>query len=170
MILHNEILQIINNDDDVLEPETLRQLYPDMSEREFNHTMALKTLRSTRAFWENFYVFEDIVLALNGLVPNFTIMEGCLPEQIWYALDIAHRMFPEREYATEILKYVQYFLNESGVFIYPPYLPIPNPYYSAAVHRSEVGPFPLTDNSVEEIQAAKYLNIQEYIKTYETKK
>lgn len=159
--LHPEILKIINSDD-VLEPETIRQIYPDMPETEFNHTMALKTLRSTRGFWENFYLFEDIVLALNGQIPNFTMLEGCTPEQLWYALDIAHAMFPDREFSAEVLTYITYFMNSAGVFIYPPYLPISNPYYSKAVYLSEHGPFPLGETT-EEIQAAKLLSITEYI-------
>jgi len=39
MSRQDELLQFVQ-EVDVLEPETLRQLYPDLSEEEFNKTMA----------------------------------------------------------------------------------------------------------------------------------
>lgn len=163
MTLDTETLEIIKSDE-VLEPETLRQLYPGLPEKEFNQIMALKTLMRTQGFWENMYIFEDIVHALNGRIPDFTQIEGCLPEELWYALDIAHKLFPDHEYSIEVLKYIEFFMNENGVFIYPAYLNVTNPYLSKAIYMAEHGPFPLGE-SVEEIQAAKYLAIQDYIKT-----
>jgi len=54
-------------------------------------------------------------------------------------------------------------MNNMGVYIYPPYIDLPNPYLSKAIYLAEHGPFPLGE-SVEEIQAAKYLIIQEEMK------
>jgi hypothetical protein len=161
--MHPEILQIIKDPEQILEPETLRQTHPDYSEVQINKILALATLYKTQAFFENFYLFEDITQALNGRVPNPKNLEGCVPEEMWYSLEIAHRLFPEHEFAKEIVLYVKYFMNNAGVYIFPPFLDIPNPYYSKAVYLSVHGPFPLGE-SVEEIQAARYLVIQEYIK------
>jgi hypothetical protein len=162
MILHPEIIELLKSDE-VLEPETLRQVHPELTEEEFNEIMALKTLYKTRGFWENMYVFEDIVHALNGRIPDPTRIEGASPEEIWYALDIARRIRPDIEYAPEIVLYTKFWFNEAGVFIYPPYIPIPCPYFETVKYRSENGPFPLGE-SEQEIQAAKLLIIETYIK------
>ena len=169
MPLHPEIIALINNDDEVLEPETLRQLEPDLSEEEINQTLAFTALRKTRVFFEDMNCFENIVLALNGVIPNPTVMQGASPEQIWYALDLAHEMFPDREYAAEVLKYIEFVFNDAGVYIFPSYLPIDNPYLSKAVSLANHGPFPLGDDTTEEIQAAKWLNIQAYLKQQKAK-
>jgi len=161
--LHPEIVELIKSDEEVLEPETLRQVHPELTEQEFNQVMAFKTLKRTRGFWENCYIFEDIVQALSGRIPDPHCIEGALPEEIWYAMDIANRIFPGREFSDEVIAYIKYFSHEAGVYVYPPYLPIPNPFYSIAAYKSENGPFPLGESEAE-IQAAKYLAIQEYIK------
>lgn len=168
-MLNPEIIRLINDDDDVLEPETLRQLEPGLSEEEINKTLAFTALHKTRAFFEHMDVFENIVLALNDIIPNPSVMQGARPEQIWYALEVAHGMFPDREYAPEVLKYIEFIFNDAGVYIYPSYLPIENPYLSRAVSLANHGPFPLGDDTTEEIQAAKWLSIQEYLKQQKQK-
>lgn len=162
-MLHPEIKNLIISKDVVLEPETLRQLDPTMSEEDVNKLLAFAALHKTRGFWESFYIFEDIVQALNGIIPAPDVLQGCTPEQIWYALEIAHEILPEREFAPEILKYIEFMFNDDGVYIYPSYLPIDNPYLSRAVYLATNGPFPLGETT-EEIQATRYLEIQEYLK------
>jgi hypothetical protein len=159
----DKILEIIKSDE-LIEPETIRQMFPTMDDSEIDKLMALTTLYHTRHMWENFYIFEDIVLALNNVKPDFAMVQGSSPEQIWYAIEIAHQIFPTREFAPEILKYVEFMFNRSGVFVYPPFLELLNPYYAAAHKLALEGPFPIGDNSVEEIQAGKLLGIYEYLK------
>jgi hypothetical protein len=156
-----DLLQFVQ-EDDVLEPDTLRQLYPDLSEEEFNKTMALKVLKHTRQFWENFYAFEDITLALNDIVPDFTKLDGCTPEQIWYAVQLADQIRPGLEYSKEVQLYIKFMCNDAGVFIYPPQVGLENPYLEKAKELSVKGPFPLGETT-EEIQAGKYLSILEYL-------
>ncbi len=153
----------IINSGEVIEPETLRQLHPSLSEEEFNQLMALLVLRNTRHFWENFVSFENIVLALNKIVPDFTKVEGCSPEQIWYALDVAKKLYPDREFTEEILAYIRAMFNDAGVFVYPPHLGLDNPYYEKALKKSKNGPFPLSDDTPEDIQAHKLLAISMYL-------
>jgi hypothetical protein len=162
-MLHPEIVELIKSTDDILEPETVRQFHPEYTEEEVNQVLAFTALRKTRGFWEDLNVFENIVLALNGVISNPTVMQGARPEQIWYALGVAHEMYPDREYSVEVLKYIEFMFNDYGVFIYPDYLPIDNPYFSKAVSLAQHGPFPLGEDTTEEILAAKYLAIQEYL-------
>ena len=161
--MHPDLLQIIKDPNEILEPETLRQVHPEYSEIDINRILALASLYKTRVFFEDLYTFENMCQALTGRIPDPSVLEGCLPEECWAALDIAHRLFPDREFAKEIVLYVKYFFNQSGIYIYPEYLDLPNPYFAKAVYLSAHGPFPLGE-SVEEIQAAKYLIIQETIK------
>ena len=160
---HQALLQEFIKSNDILEPETLRQLFPELSEEEFNKTMALKLLTHTRHFFENFYAFEDMVLALNGVPPDFTKIDGCTPEQIFYAVSLADKLRPGLEYSKEVQIYVKFMCNESDVFIYPPSIGLDNPYYKEAKRLSVEGPFPLDESSTEHIQAGKLLAIEEYI-------
>lgn len=160
--MHEEFINILK-EDDIVEPETVRHMYPNETDAEINKILAFVTLSKTRHFWENFLVFEKIVLALNGIMPDFNMLQGVMPEQIWYALEIAHKLYPTREYAPEILKYIEYICNEHGVYVYPPYLEMPNPYYESAYKLAHEGPFPLGDASPEEIQASKLLAILAYV-------
>jgi len=162
MSRQEDLLQFVQ-ENDVLEPDTIRQLYPDLSEEEFNQTMALKVLKHNRHFFEDFYAFEDITLALNGVVPDFSKIEGCSPEQIWFAVNLADQIRPGLEYSKEVQLYIKFCSNDQGVFIYPPSVGLDNPYYEKAKQLSEQGPFPLGETT-EEIQAAKYLTIQAYLK------
>jgi hypothetical protein len=163
MARQEDLLQFIQ-EHEVLEPETVRQLFPEMSEEEFNKTMALKLIRHTRHFFENFYAFEDLTLALNDIVPDFTILQGVTPEQIWFAVQLVDRIRPGMEYAKEVQLYVKLMCNEVSVYIYPPQIGIDNPYLEKAKELATAGPFPLGEESTEEIQAGKYLAILEYLK------
>lgn len=161
--MKSELLDIVKNKEEVLEPNTIRQLEPDLPETDVQKILAMSVLYKTRHFWENMYSFEDIVLGLNGIEPNFELLQGTTPDLIWYALDIAQKLFPENEFSLEVQEYCRFMFNGEGIFIYHPYLQLPNPYYDAAIKLAENGPFPLGE-SLEEIQAAKYLEIKEYIK------
>jgi hypothetical protein len=164
--MHEKDYSDFINSPEIIEPETIRHLFPSISDEDCEKLMAFIVLYKNRYFWENFHIFEKLVLALNDVKPDFATMQGCSPEQIWYALDIAHNLFPTREFAPEILKYIEFMSNKVGVYIYPQYLQeIDNRYYDKAVQLATKGPFPIGDDSPEEIQAAKYLEIMAYVKT-----
>lgn len=165
-MLEKQALEIARSETAV-EPETIRHMFPSISDEDMDKLMAFVTLFRTRHFWENFYIFENIVLALNDVKPDFSTMRGSTPEQIWYALSVAHDLYPTREYAPEILEYIKYMFNQSGVYIYPPWLEIANPYFDKAKELASNGPYPLGDNTPEEVQASKYLEIMTYLKTKE---
>jgi hypothetical protein len=157
-----DIVEILQTQD-IVEPETVRQLDPSITEPEFNKLMAGLVLAKKRDFWENSFAFEDIVLAMNNIVPDFTRLQGALPEQIWYSLELASKSFPDREFSLEVKLYCKFMNNQLGVFIYHPYLGLDNPYYDKAVALALHGPWPLGE-TIEEIQAGKLLGILEYIK------
>lgn len=163
---YEALAEAVKSDSEFLEPETLRNLFPEITEKEFNKTMAMTVLSKNDFFWNNMYIFEDVTLALNAEVPSFTRLEGCSPEQIWYSTQIAARINPKAKYSHEVKTYIKYMSNEAGVYIYPPTVGLSNILYEAAAHLAANGPFPLGEDTKEEIQAAKLLAIEHYLETY----
>jgi hypothetical protein len=146
-----------------LEPETIRQFYPFMTDLDAEQIQVIKVLRDTRAAYEDMDVFENAVSVLNGISPNVLEMEGSEPEYIWRALDIIFRLHPDIELAWEVLMYIKYIFNDNGCYFYHPKLPIENIFYDEIVKRAIYGPFPIEEDFIG-IQAVKYLKIQEYLK------
>lgn len=151
--------------EEALLPETFRMLFPKLSEEELEKVQALNTLLHNTQPYENFYIFEKIVLALNGVKPNFEVMEGATPEQIFYAFHILGQFGFEPYFDWEVKQWVKYTLEQNGIFFLPPELK-----YDGEVidiekvkKKAEEGPFPLTDNTIIEIQASKWLSISLYI-------
>ena len=149
------------------EPETIRRLFPKLGEKGFNNLMAMVTINKTNAAFEDYDVFENVVRALNGAPVKFLEQQGVLTKWIWYALKIFRQLRPKQEFSDEVKEYVKFISNEEGIYIYPPELEV----FNATLDEEHVlniaynGPFPLTDSTVEEIQASKYLAIQTYIET-----
>jgi hypothetical protein len=152
---------------EIVEPETIRKLIPEITETEFNRLMAMLVLTKQPFFWTDFHIFEDVTLALNDQVPNFNKLEGCAPEQIWYAVQVASRIRPKQKYSFEVQTYIKKMSEDYGLFIFPPAVGLSNPFYEEALARSINGPFPLGDDSPENIQAAKLLAIEHYLESKE---
>lgn len=148
---------------DDLEPETIRQLYPLMTNLDIEQIQVIKVLRDTRAAYEDMDVFENAVLVLNGVSPNIGVMEGASPAFIWRALDIIFRLHPDIELSWEVLMYIKAMCSDEGYYFYHPSLDLKNPYFNEIKSRAEKGPFPLEEDFIG-VQAVKYLKIQEYLK------
>jgi len=116
----------IIQDDDVLEPETIRSLFPEMDEEDFNWLMALITTKKTTHFLEDMYIFENVIRALNRLPVDFSNVQGVAPKHIWYGVDLIRRISKPVDvtFSWEVKKYIQYTFNEAGLFGLYPYLPI----------------------------------------------
>lgn len=158
----------IIKDSDFYEPETIRMLFPQLTDKDVEQLLVLQAIATNSAFFQDMFVFENAVLALNGIKPELGFLQGCTPEQIWYAVKIIHKYFPSRVYSFEVKEYIKFMSNQQGVFIYPPEIfdVENNPYYAHAEHLSKSKI--LSDETTEEIQSAKYLDIQHYIFTKET--
>jgi len=160
------ILEILKAEEAVL-PETLRMLVPSLTEEELEKVQAVNTLLHSSQPYENMHVFEKIVLALNEQKPDFSVMEGCTAEQIFYAFYLIGKIHTNFYFDWEIKQWVKFTLQKEGVFFFPPELnyqeesPILS--YNQIVEKAKSGPFPLEEDTILEIQASKWLALQMYI-------
>lgn len=151
------------NVEKLIEPEILRKRAPLLTEEEFNKYMAMFTIENSNVVFENFRYFAAIVLALNNIIPNFTVYEIPEPKHMWYAIKEIKKLRPTMEFSEEVKQFVKIASNEQGYYIYPPELDLENVYYEKALKILNNAVFPLSDDTTEEIQAAKLLEIQLYL-------
>jgi hypothetical protein len=151
---------------EALLPETLRMLFPNIREEDFEKLEAINTLLHSSQPYENCFIFENIVLALNGERPDFSTMQGCTPEQIFFAFYVIDKLDPKFYFDWEVKQWVRVLLNIAGIFFYPPALGLQDsesiPYEIVAKKAAE-GPFPLQDDTILDIQASKCAAIDLYI-------
>ncbi len=58
------------NSDEVLEPETLRQLFPEMDDISCELALTIKVIKCTNTVFNDLDVFENCVQVLNGVTPD----------------------------------------------------------------------------------------------------
>ena len=116
------ISEILDNEED-LEPETIRYFLPDASEEDIEWIMAARTVKQTTHFLEDMYVFENVVRALNKLSVDFDRVQGTSPQHIWYALDVIKKLWKDIDiqYSWEVRKYIEYIFGEYGMYGLSPF-------------------------------------------------
>lgn len=144
--------------EDYIEPETIKQLFPGMSDIEREKLQVLMVLKTTRAAYEDMDVFENACMVLNGISPDVNKTEGCLPEHIWKTIKIIRSMYPEIELSDEVKEYIKFIFNDNGYYFYPENIGLENPILDDVKTLAEHGPFPLAEN-FHGIQATKYLKL-----------
>ena len=160
------IFHILDSFDSYVEPETIRDLYPALSNRDFNKLMAVLSIKFSNYPFENFYVFENVTLAINNIVPNISMVEGSLPKWIWYSVNTMSRLRPEMEYSDEIIEYIKRVFADSGAYLYPKELKIDNPILEQAEKVLEnITQLPLKDDSFINRQAVLLLTLNLYTNT-----
>ena len=135
--------ELLNIDEEVVEPETMVQLFPNLASIDRQKLYVYRILRRTRAAYEDMNVFENACLVLNDINPSVSVMEGLTPEQIWKAVGIIKEIYPEIEFSHEIIMYVKMMCNEAGCYFYPEGLDLDNEYLPAIKKLAASGPFPL---------------------------
>ena len=144
------------------EPETIKELYFGISDIEVQKIQVMWILKHTRAAYEDMYVFENVVLILNGINPDTEKLEGTTPEQIWKAINILKTIHPNLELSHEIKMYIKYIFNDYGLWFYPKNIGLINNIIDQVEELSINGPFPLEENYLG-IQTYNYLKIKEYL-------
>jgi len=144
--------------EEYIEPETIKQLFPSMSDIDREKLLVLMVLKNTRAAYEDMDVFENVCMVLNNISPDVTKTEGCLPEHIWKAIKIIKRIYPNIELSEEVKTYIKFIFNDNGYYFYPENIGIENPIIEKIKKIATEGPFPLKETFYE-IQALKYLKL-----------
>ena len=148
-----------------IEPETVRQKLPFLDEEGFNFNMAKLTIENSNAAFEDFYIFSAVVIALNGVVPDFKKLETPEIPWIWYAVEIIKDLRPDMEFSYEVQQYIKLASNEDGYYIYPREMDeLDTKWLDRAEALLDAEPEQYTDATTVEIQAAKLLEINRYVK------
>jgi len=150
-----------------LEPEEIRNIIKDDEILDYVH--ALITLKVSDRPVKDFYIFNNIIHALNFNVPDFANFEPCTSEEMWNGLYIINEILPEIKYDDEILIYIRSIFADDSIYFLPPFLDKKS--YDLIKERTESGPFPLgkDENDLIGIQAAKLLALETYHRIESTK-
>ena len=160
-----DTLKMLDKFDELLEPETVRQLFPVMDDLEFEKLMALLTVKFSNTPFENFYVFENVIRAINGVIPDITIVEGAPPKWIWYGVQLMRKVRPEQEFSHEVVQYIKRIFADNGIFIYNPELETENPIYDNIVSIvQDDDNYPIEDKDFISRQSIHFLTLKLYTK------
>lgn len=145
--------------------DVLREDFADISEEQWSFMQAIITCEKDPRSYEDFYIFEDMITALNYEVPDFTTLEPPNAEQLWHGILLMAKMAPRLPFSFEVKTYAKRIFNENGVYIYP--LVIDSGEDNKAMlkeveDKMKSGPFPLKDNDIIDIQASHLLAMQLY--------
>jgi len=149
------------------EPEELRNIIKD--EDVLNYAHALITLKVSKAPIKDFYIFNNVIHALNYNIPDFLNFEPCSSEELWNGLYIIHNILPDVKYDEEIMIYIKSTFGEDGIYFLPEFLDKKS--YDTVRDRVESGPFPLGGDEKDLIglQGAKLLALETYHNIESTK-
>lgn len=170
LILSKPTIPELINSQQELEPETLQELYPNLDSKERQRILALRLLRHHRGPYEDFDVFENVCLAVNDIEPTVEQREGCNPRHIWYTLEVIKRLFDGElpPLSDEVVIYIRGIHRDFGFRFYPPGIGLnEDDQLEEIKQKANKGPFPLGEDP-QDIQAARYLKIQQYLESKKT--
>lgn len=104
------------------EPETLEWRIPqdfggqNISDINMHKVQAVKTLHFNDRFWEAWEVFVWCCMALNGVPPDFEVMQVPTVAQCMIAVDIANRIRQDVEFDEEVNDFVEQVQMNDGMF------------------------------------------------------
>lgn len=103
------------------EPETLEHVIPkDFGVASVSHVnlgkiQACKTLHLVDSFWERWEVFSWCTMALNGVPPDFEVMQVPSVIEAAIAVDIANRIRMDVPWSTEVHEFLKQVLLFQGI-------------------------------------------------------
>ena len=145
--------------------EILREDFADIDENRWSFLQAILTLKKDPRAWEDFYIFEDIITALNYEIPDFTTLEPPNAEQLWNGILLMAKIMPRLPFSFEVKTYAKRVFNDNGMYVYP--IVIDDTEDNKAMlkevrDRMESGPFPLKDDNVIDLQASHLMAVELY--------
>lgn len=91
-----------------------------LSDLNFSKIMAMKTLHLVDSFWEQWEVFTWVTMALNGVFPDFQIMQVPTVGQAMVAAFIANRVREDVPWSDEIRHFLGAVHQNDGLFVAQP--------------------------------------------------
>jgi hypothetical protein len=147
--------------------EILREDFEDIDEGQFSFMQAIITCQKDPRPYEDFYIFENIITALNYEVPDFTSLDPINSEQLWHGSLLMKNLMPRLPFSFEVKTYAKRVFNDNGVYIYPISIDDSedNKFMLKQVEdRTKSGPFPLKDSDIIDIQASHLMAMDLYHK------
>lgn len=108
------------------EPETLQLRIPqdfhvtEVSDLAFSKIQACKTLHLVDTFWQQWEIFGWVTMALNGIFPDFEVMQVPTVTQCLISVDIANQLRDDVSWSTEVTAYLEMVHQHDGVLVPQP--------------------------------------------------
>lgn len=107
------------------DPESIEWFIKEHFKTSLSHTNenkihAINTLHLVDSFWQRWEVFLWCTMALNGIPPDFQMMQVPTVSQILVSIDIANRIRTDTEWSEEIKNYLQVVFEHDGLFFLLP--------------------------------------------------
>jgi len=103
-------------------PETVKAQmvkdFGDVPESVFQKIFAIKVLLSNDDFWNDVYIFQNIILAFNNVYPDFGHFQEVSPAQLTHGL-LESRKIRVFTFDSIIKDYTRNILFDSGLFVSP---------------------------------------------------
>jgi hypothetical protein len=103
------------------EPETVQfrigQDFGNLSDLAMSKIMAMNVLHVSDRFWEAWEVFVWCSMPLNGIFPDFEIMQVPTVAQCMVAVDIANRVRVDVPWSEELKRYLEQVHLHDGIFV-----------------------------------------------------
>lgn len=108
------------------EPETLEIRIPQdfsvtqVSDLVFSKIQAVRALHMVDSYWQQWEVFGWCTMALNGVFPDFDVLQAPTVAECMVSVDIANQIRTDVEWGSELKAYLVVVHQHDGIFISQP--------------------------------------------------
>lgn len=88
-----------------------------ISDLNMHKVQAMKTLHFVDTFWEEWHIFTWCCMALNGIPPDFLVMQVPTVAECMVAVDIANRVRQDVPFSQEVNDFVERVQMHDGIFV-----------------------------------------------------
>lgn len=88
-----------------------------ISDLNMHKVQAMKTLHFIDTYWEEWHVFCWVTMALNGVPPDFKVMQVPTVAQCMVSVDVANRVRQDVPFSLEINDYIEQVHMHDGIFV-----------------------------------------------------
>lgn len=93
---------------------------------------ALRLVLTTDNFWEEFTVFENVILAFNDRYVDPDYLQVCLPQELAYGMTVAGSV-KVKPFDSDITNYIRACCTQDGLMVYPNIFAFAEPRYENPV-------------------------------------